>query len=237
MALMKWLLRHLLRYLALLPVLFLIVLYLQQSPDVGTDAYFSAIGSSAWAVLSNSAFLITAGIGLLLVFLRGMTLVWNSLFCCTTILLLLEITLASGIGTTILPSSLWTIPGAEIVPQIPDKYAVPMNLIPLFWVLGAVCTNAFRSISAACCINFILWLLLSYACHGLAQLWENMNSPYQPEMLDQFKNMRWVTAILPALFMFLYTFFLAVFEALIPRQLIDKKSEKHEQKAAPTEAV
>ncbi len=220
---MKWLPRHLLRYLALLPVLFCIVLYLQQDSGIGTEAYFAAMGQEAWAVLSSRAFMIAAGIGLFLAFVRGITLIWNALYCTTTVLLLLEILLVCGIGGKILPSALWAIPGSEIMLQIPAKYPVAMNLLPLIWLVGAICTNAFRSITTACCINFIIWLLLAYACHGLAQLWENMKAPYQPEILAQFKNMRWCTAILPALFMFLYTFFLAIFEALIPNRLQPKK--------------
>ena len=227
---MKWLTRHLLRYLCILPILYIVVLYTLCKPGISLAGFLSAAGVRALDVLGDPNFLIAAGVLLLLALVRGMTLVWNALYCCATILLLLEIVLLTGIGGAILPTSLWSIPGAEVLTQLPAKYPVAMYIIPCTWLLGTVCTNAFRSITAACCINFIIWLLLSYACHALAQMWETMQEPYQPELLARFKTMRWSTAILPGLFMFLYTFFLSIFEALIPRTAIKKEKKK---KAAP----
>lgn len=216
---MKWLPRHLLRFICLLPVLYFVILYSMNQPNISPEAfYLNESTSQVWAVLGHSHFLIAAGIFLLLAFMRGMTLVWNAIYCCTTVLLLLEIIILAGIGDIIFPSALWSIPYS-----IPfAEYQTILYFIPLVWLLGAICTNAFRSITAACCINFVIWLLLAYACHALAQLWETMDSPFRPDLLEQFKTMRWSTAVLPALFMFLYTFFLSLFEALIPRQLIDK---------------
>ncbi len=230
---MKWLPRHLLRYLCILPVLYIVVLYTISRPGISIADFMNAASGRIMDVLGDPDFLIAAGVLLLLVFVRGMTLVWNAIYCCATILLLLEIVLLVGIGGAILPTALWSIPGAEILTQIPAKYPVTMYIVPITWLLGAVSTNAFRSITAACCINFIIWLLLSYACHALAQQWETMQEPYKPELLAQFKTMRWSTAILPGLFMFLYTFFLSIFEALIPRALL-KKQEKKEKKQAAT---
>lgn len=223
---MKWLTRHLLKYLCILPVLYFVVLYTLCKPGISPEKYVDAMADKALTVLGDPNFLIAAGILLILALVRGMTLVWNAIYCCATVLLLLQIVLMLGIGGAILPTSLWTIPGSEVLTQIPSKYPVVMNLIPIVWLLGAICCNAFRSITAACCINFIIWLLLSYACHALAQLWENAQEPYKPELLAQFKTMRWCTAILPGLFMFLYTFFLSVFEALIPRRLREKRAQK-----------
>ena len=226
---MKWLPRHLLRYLCILPVLYIVVLYTLCQPGISITDFMNAAGGRVLDVLGAPNFLIAAGVLLLLVFVRGMTLVWNAVYCCATILLLLEIILLVGIGGAILPTALWSIPGAEVLTQIPAKYPVAMYIVPFIWLLGTVSTNAFRSITAACCINFIIWLLLSYACHALAQQWETMQEPYKPELLAQFKTMRWCTAILPGLFMFLYTFFLSIFEALIPRSLL-KNQEKKEKK-------
>ncbi len=238
---MKWLPRHLLRYLSILPVLYLVVLYTLCEPGISIVGFLNAAGEHLLEVPGDPNFLIAAGVLLLLVFVRGMTLVWNAIYCCATILLLLEIVLLVGIGGAILPTALWSIPGAEVLNQIPTQYPVTLYIIPITWLLGTVSTNAFRSITAACCINFIIWLLLSYVCHALAQQWETMQEPYKPELLAQFKTMRWCTAILPGLFMFLYTFFLSIFEALIPRTLLktqEKKAKKQEvNDSAQEEAI
>lgn len=237
---MKWLPRHLLRYLCILPVLYIVVLYTLCKPGVSPAGFMGAAVERALDVLSDPNFLIAAGVLLLMALVRGMALVWNVVYCCATVLLLLEIVLLVGIGGAILPTALWSIPGAEVLTQLPAKYPVAMYIVPITWLLGTMCCNAFRSITAACCINFIIWLLLSYACHALAQQWETMQEPYQPELLARFKTMRWCTAILPGLFMFLYTFFLSVFEALIPRASIGKKEKKQKEntpaKAAATKA-
>lgn len=229
---MKWLPRHLLRYLCILPVLYIVVLYTLCNPGISIVGFINAAGGRVLDVPGDPNFLIAAGVLLLLVFVRGMTLVWNAIYCCATILLILEIVLLVGIGGAILPTALWSIPGAEILLQLPEKYPVAMYIVPITWLLGTISTNAFRSITAACCINFIIWLLLSYACHALAQQWETMQEPYKPELLAQFKTMRWCTAILPGLFMFLYTFFLSIFEALIPRTLLKAQEKKAKKQQA-----
>lgn len=234
---MKWLTRHLLKYLCLLPVLYLVVLYSHCEASIRPDEYMHAMHTKMLTVLLSPHFLIPAGLLLAMAFIRGMTMVWNAIYCCATILLILQIVLMLGIGGAILPSALWSIPGSEILPQIPEKFPAAMNIIPVIWLLGAICSKPFRNITAACCINFIIWLLLAYACHALAQLWENMQEPYKPELLVQFKSMRWCTAILPGLFMFLYTFFLALFEALIPRRLREKKTQKESTKEKTTTAA
>lgn len=220
-----------------MPVLYLVVLYSLCEASISPDEYMHAMHAKMLTVLLSSHFLIAAGVILAMALVRGMTVVWNAIYCCATILLILQIVLMLDIGGAVLPSALWSIPGSEILLQIPKKFPVAMNLIPVIWLLGAICCKPFRNITAACCINFIIWLLLAYACHALAQLWENMQEPYKPELLVQFKSMRWSTAILPALFMFLYTFFLALFEALIPRRLREKKTQRESIKEKNTTAV
>lgn len=230
MAGMNWLPRHLLKYLCLLPIIYLVVLYTMGAQGIRLAAYLDSVAERFPEVLSNPYFLMAAIIMLVVACVRGMTLVWNILYCCATTLWILEIILLSDAGSIILPSAIWAIPGAESLLSVPTDYPVSIFLIPLLWILGGLCTNAFRSITVACCLNFIISLLLAYACQGIAYLWENMQEPFFPDLLAQFKTVRWCTAILPALFMFLYTFFLAVFEALIPRRLIEKPLNKSQEK-------
>lgn len=227
---MKSILLTLLRCLCLLLLLGAVVLYLDgpltRLPEVLPDEAQSRLPE----LVMQREVLGIAGCILLLALLRALGCVWNGIFCIATYALLVELGLYH-IGLSSLPSSLWPEAAAWGLADFSGSYPILHKGIPLLWLISGLCSTSPIRIALTGLFCYLLWLLASAGFIGLEQMWHASENPPFPELLAQLREIPWWTAALPGAFLLFYSFFMALFEAMIPKP--SKRSAPPLQEESP----
>lgn len=173
---------------------------------------------------------ITALALVVLACLRILDMVWNVLFCVSTLLVTVcSLYLAFGPGIA-LPTPLDANSWAESFCNLPRCYPVPALIVSCIFAIGWLIATASLRIAITAIISYVLWYICSEMFHYIVYLWSEAPHPSMPEVLHTLQAAPWIAAAIPGAFFLIYALVMSFFETFISRRE-DEQEEEAEQAA------
>lgn len=179
---------------------------------------------------------------LLLLFRRLTKMIWNVIYCVTTIILVAALLQ-------------WVTKGMLMPPVLQEMvvpYSIPALLegacyyelgsFALLWLMGALCSHGFWRVTITAVGSYAVWLILSLALHIAAKAWLNMESAPLADLQPIVRDFPWVTAAFPGCLILCYAILMSMFDALFmgwpsKKDARGEKAETKEEKKPEAPAV
>lgn len=202
------------------------------------------------ASVTTPWFALMAGLLLLMGLLRGVTAIWNIIFCWSIVLLIFLIILVSFGTDVALPGAaavlssepnlimagldqLSLLIGAHIVSTPNCEFL--LLLVPMGLILGGLFSNSRLRIAFYSVVGYALWYGLSELLLYLLTLWGQSEAPLLAEVQVFLSDSDWVIPTLMGVFFTIYVTILAFYETYSPRRSEDEASGKEARNEVLTE--
>lgn len=157
--------------------------------------------------------------------LRILDMVWNVLFCMSTILVTVcSLYLAFGAGIA-LPTPLDGNSWVESFCALPQNFPVPALIIVCIFAIGWLIATASLRIAITSLVSYILWYICSEMFHYIVYLWSEAPHPSMPEVLHTLQAAPWIAAAIPGAFFLIYALVMSFFETFISRREAEQEEE------------
>lgn len=160
--------------------------------------------------------------------LRILDMVWNVLFCVSTLLVTVcSLYLAFGPGIA-LPTPLDANSWVETFCNLPRNYPVPALIVACIFAIGWLIATASLRIAITAILSYVLWYICAEMFHYIVYLWSEAPHPSMPEVLHTLQAAPWIAAAIPGAFFLIYALVMSFFETFISRRE-DEQEEEAEQ--------
>lgn len=195
-------------------------------------------------------FALMAGLLLLMGLLRGVTAIWNIIFCWSIVLLIFLIILVSfgtdvalpGAAAVLTAETNVIIAGLDQLSQLIGAHitSIPnceflLLLVPTGLILGGLFSNSRLRIAFYSVVGYALWYGLSKLFLYLLVLWGRSETPLLAEVQVFLSDSDWVIPTLMGVFFTIYVTILAFYETYSPRRSEGEASTKEARNDVLTE--
>lgn len=209
-------------------ILIALSIYAQATPGVSLEAYSLLITPDTLIEMFTTINWVSVLFIILIVLacFRILDMVWNVLFCLSTILVTVcSLYLAFGSGIA-LPTPLDGNKWMELFCNLPQHYPVPTVIVTCVFAIGWLIATASLRIAITSLISYALWYICSEMFHYIVYLWSEAPHPAMPEVLHTLQAAPWIAAAIPGAFFLIYALVMSFFETFISR-----KEEEQEEEA------
>lgn len=220
------------RLLYSLLILIAIGIYAQAPAGVSLESYSLLISPDTLLELFTSVNWVSvlAVVLIVLACLRILDMVWNVLFCASTLLVTIcSLYLAFGAGVA-MPTPLDGNSWVESFCALPQSYPVPALIVACIFAIGWLIATASLRIAITSLVSYMLWYICSEMFHYIVYLWSEAPHPSMPEVLHTLQAAPWISAAIPGAFFLIYALVMSFFETFISRRE-DEQIEEAENAA------
>lgn len=218
--------------------------YLQVSPTISLEQFYSSLDPAALVDQLCGLNALTISLALVVVlticsFTRLLDAIWNMAFC-AAIILLLGVGLYTFCGPAVaLPNALYHNSEINSICSSVAGYEVPIAITLFIFVTGWFCASACGRVAITSLLSFGLWYgiteVFTYATH----LWGRSADPALPEALYMIQGSPWILAAVPGAFFLIYALLMAFFETYISsrrsKAVEESSGEDNASASAPIE--
>lgn len=151
---------------------------------------------------------------LLLLFRRLTKMVWNIVYCVTTIVLVAALLQWATKGLLMPPVLQGLVAPYSIPALLEGACYYELGSFALLWLMGALCCHGFWRVTITAVGSYAVWLILSLVLHIAAKNWLCMEGAPLADLQPLVRDFPWVTAAFPGSLVLCYAVLMSVFDAL-----------------------